>query len=70
VVGPTRRDDHVGERRRGAIPFSLENLRLKDPTAYAGQTNPRYVLPEDEAVILPYIRFDQAKRPRSTRSIR
>lgn len=36
------------------VPFSLENLGLGND--YAGQTNPMYIEPEDEARIRPYLK--------------
>jgi hypothetical protein len=36
------------------IPFSLERLGLS--RSYAGQSNPEYILPQDEARIRPYLK--------------
>ena len=45
------------------IPFSLENLPLSDPDSYQGQTNPRYLAPQDEALVMPFVRWSLADRP-------
>lgn len=37
-----------------SVPFSLEDLRLS--RRYAGQTNPMYIEPQDEAIIRPYLK--------------
>jgi len=44
------------------IPFSLENLPLS--RRYDGQDNGRRIDPADEALILPYIQWSLAERPR------
>jgi len=41
------------------IPFSLEDLHLS--CDYDGQTNPRYIDPEDEKIILQYLQFALAE---------
>lgn len=46
------------------IPFSLEALDLS--TDYDGQTNPRYIEPRDERLILPYIQWSLAEVPKPT----
>src|SRR5205085_10506760 len=43
------------------IPFSLEDLGLS--TDYDGQTNPRYIEPRDEQLIIPYIQWSLAEVP-------
>lgn len=45
------------------IPFSLEDLPLAETDKYAGQANPRYLLPQDEQLVLPYIRWSLAEQP-------
>jgi 5-methylcytosine-specific restriction endonuclease McrA len=46
-----------------AIPFSLEDLPLSVPDHYGGQANPRYIAPQDEQLILPYMRWSLAEAP-------
>jgi hypothetical protein len=41
------------------IPFSLEDLPLS--LDYDGQTNPRYIEPKDEKIILQYLQFTLAE---------
>ena len=43
------------------IPFNLEDLSLSRD--YSGQTNPRYILPNDEEIIEPYIQWALAQKP-------
>jgi hypothetical protein len=43
------------------IPFSLEDLPLS--RGYEGQTNPQYIEPQDEELILPYIQGALAETP-------
>lgn len=45
------------------VPFSLENLPLSANDAYQGQANPRYISPQDEQLIIPYIRWSLAEQP-------
>jgi 5-methylcytosine-specific restriction endonuclease McrA len=45
------------------IPFSLEDLPLSVSDAYHGQANPRYIAPQDEQLIRPYIRWSLAEQP-------
>jgi 5-methylcytosine-specific restriction endonuclease McrA len=45
------------------IPFSLENLQLSVSDAYQGQANPRYIFPQDEQLIQPFIRWSLAEQP-------
>ena len=40
------------------VPFSLEDLPLAKN--YEGQTNPRYIEPRDERLIMPYIQWSLA----------
>lgn len=44
------------------IPFSLEDLKLS--MEYGGQTNPRYIQPRDEQLIMPYIQGSLAQVPK------
>lgn len=46
------------------IPFSLEDLSLSQD--YDGQTNPRYIGPQDESLIMPYIQWSLAEVPKPT----
>lgn len=43
------------------IPFSLEDLNLS--RSYDGQDNARYISPEDEKLVLPYIQWALAEIP-------
>lgn len=45
------------------IPFSLENLHLSVNDAYQGQANARYISPQDEQLIKPFIRWSLAEQP-------
>ena len=45
------------------IPFSLEDLPLAEADKYAGQANPRHLLPQDEQLVLPYVRWSLAEQP-------
>jgi HNH endonuclease len=44
------------------IPFSLEKLGLS--MNYEGQTNPRYIEPGDEQLIMPFIQWSLAEVPK------
>jgi hypothetical protein len=43
------------------IPFSLEDLGLSQD--YGGQTNPRYIKPQDEQVVRQFIQWSLAQSP-------
>jgi hypothetical protein len=45
------------------IPFSLEDLPLSASDSYQGQDNARYIEPQDEAIIRPYIQWALAETP-------
>jgi hypothetical protein len=46
------------------VPFSLEDLDIS--MDYDGQTNPRYIEPRDEHLIMPYIQWSLAEIPKPT----
>ena len=43
------------------VPFSLELLNLS--ATYSGQQNPRYIVPEDEKIILRYLQWNLGEVP-------
>jgi hypothetical protein len=45
------------------VPFSLENLPLLASDKYQGQDNARYIDPQDEQWILPFIRWSLGEAP-------